>query len=203
MTDAYDAPPADEIAAEETVPEPGRVAGPATEPAAGSQSESPADPARKRGHAWRVLAVTVLVVALLASSGLAAYLWLVSSRWIDQNETLRSEATDMGAELADAREQVSSLESEVETLQTQLDTTSSRLSDVVNDEAHAGDDLQYLGDLIDAYADCVDSYDEVLTDALTSGYTYTNSNARSVQADVADYCDSLAAAYEEYTAGGE
>ncbi|WP_159451419.1 hypothetical protein [Demequina sp. NBRC 110054] len=163
----------------------------------------PPAPSRGKGRVWRTLGLIVLVLALLAASSLAAYLWLVSSQWMDQNDTLRSEATAMGEQLAEAQDQAAALQAQVETLEGQLETTATRLSDVVNEEAHAGDDLQYLGDLIDAYANCVDSYDEVLTDALNAGYTYRNSNASSVQADVAEYCDSLAEAYAEYTAEAE
>ncbi len=155
-------------------------------------------PQQSKGRAWRVVGLVALILAFVASAALATYLWLVSSQWIDQNDVLRSEASELGDELASTQAEVADLESQVETLEQQLETTSSRLSDVVNDEANAGDDVQYLADLIEAYGSCVDSYDDVLTDALTDGYTYSNSNARSVQNDVAEYCDSLADAYQEY-----
>ncbi len=160
----------------------------------------PAEPPRRDRHPWRIVGLAALILVLVATTTLSAYLWLVSSRWIGQNDTLRAEATEIGEQLAESQAHVADLETQVDTLQQQLDTASETLSDVVNDEARAGDDVQYLGDLIDAYASCASEYDDVLTDALTNGYTYSNSNARSVQGDISDYCDSLAEAYTEYKA---
>ncbi len=161
----------------------------------------PSVPPRVTGRTPWIVTITLLGIALLAVTALAAYLWLVNSQWTGQNTTLRTEATALGTELAASQAEVADLEEQVVTLGGQLDTTSDRLSDLANEEAHAGDDVEYLSDLLDAYASCVANYDEILTDALRNGYTYSNSNASSVQNDVADYCDSLADAYAEFVAG--
>ncbi|WNM26197.1 hypothetical protein RN607_08285 [Demequina capsici] len=160
----------------------------------------PVAPRPARRVTSQIVAITALALALASAIALAAYLWLVNSQWTDQNDTLRADAASLGTSLAQAQAQAEDLQTQVQTLQSQLDTATTRLSDVANAEAHAGDDVQYLTDLLDAYASCASSYDDVLTDALKNGYTYDNSNARSVQADVADYCDSLATAYQQYTA---
>ncbi|MDN4473698.1 hypothetical protein [Demequina zhanjiangensis] len=160
----------------------------------------PSAPRRTRGRAPWIIAVSLLGVALLATTTLASYLWLVSSQWTSQNDELRAEATELGSELGLAQSQVATLEEQVTTLDGQLDATTERLSDLANEEAHAGDDVEYLSDLIEAYESCIANYDETLSDALRNGYTYSNSNARSVQNDVADYCDSLSEAFDEFVA---
>ncbi len=146
----------------------------------------------------RRLGTVFLVIALVGLGGLSAYLWLVHDQWASQNAALREEASELGAQLADAKTIAIEAEAELETAVTQLANATSRISDLAAEEADAKDNLQLLENLIEAMISCADERQTHIVNISSNGLSYANSNARTVENQITEFCNGVEANYATY-----
>lgn len=146
----------------------------------------------------RWLGITAVVIAFAALGALTAYLWIVNEQWTSQNAELRTQATELGAQVADAQASALEAESALETLDTQLSNATSRISDLANEEATANDSLQFLENLVDAMITCADERQAHIESISRQGLSYANSNARTVENQITDFCAGVEETYADY-----
>lgn len=158
----------------------------------------PPAPRAKRRRGW-IVATAIVTLLALAAGSLATYLWLVHSEYVEQNEQLRVEASDLGRKLAEQRAENETQAATLVAVRDDLAESKEIISNLANDEAQTGDDYQVLVDLTDGLVECADLRQELI-DFLQSG-RYTASSLRAREADITDYCDELEAGYDDLLAG--
>jgi len=157
-------------------------------------------PAPASGKKGLVVALVLVSTLALALGALSAYLWTVHSQYVAQNEELRAEAGDLGADVAESRAKAEELQAQVEATLAQLDEAKETINGLANSEAQAGDDRQALIDVADGLQECADLRQDMINH-LNEAYKWTASSLRAREADITTYCKKVTKAYKEIVDG--
>nr|WP_241744290.1 hypothetical protein [Cellulosimicrobium arenosum] len=80
--------------------------------------------------------------------GLAAYLWVTTTRWQESSADWEDEARSLGADVASLQSELDGANAELDSARTQLGTAQDRIADLANEKAQLGDEneasQQYL-----------------------------------------------------------
>ena len=107
-------------------------------------------PVRVGRRRWlrRTLA-TVVALLLLATTGLAIYLFMSASGWRDQAKSYLGSSLELGGDLAGTRSDLTGARAELEAVRAQLATTQERIVELANEKAQLGDEWQITQQLVD------------------------------------------------------
>lgn len=113
------------------------------EPAPADSAEAPVGAAHRRrtGRGRRVL-TAFLVILLLATAGVAVYLYRTSQAWQERAEAYLAAGQDVGTELAARQAELAGVEAELEAVRAQLATAQDRIIELANEKAAAADDRE-------------------------------------------------------------
>ncbi|MDN4479482.1 hypothetical protein [Demequina muriae] len=156
----------------------------------------PARPRRTR-RAARAIAWTVAGAGVAALTGLSGYLWITQSQWQDQNDELRAEALELGAQLATATAELESTAAELSTAQSHLIVAKEKVSTLADQDANATDDLTYAEDMVEQFRSCADEREELIG-YLKQSSRYTASSLREAERSIDEFCDGLDSAWTEH-----
>lgn len=145
-----------------------------------------------RGIAWTLFGAGV--AALAAFSG---YLWLTHEQWVDQNEELRTEALELGEQLATARAESEANAADLAQTQAQLDEAKNTISTLADEDANASDDFRFATDVIEQMRTCAEERDELIG-YLKQAERYTASSLRQAESSIDEYCQEVEDAWETY-----
>ena len=148
------------------------------------------------GRKGLVIALVLVGVVALGLAALSAYLWTVHSDYVAQNETLRTEASDLGKSVADARAQAEGLQTQLDDTKTQLDEAKATINSLANSEAQAGDDRQALIDVADSLLECANARQDLIG-YLHESWKWTPASLKSSESSITTYCKDVSRAYKE------
>jgi hypothetical protein len=107
-------------------------------------------PVPVRGRRWfRRTVATVVTFLLLATTGLAIYLFVSASGWRDQAKSYLGSSLELGGELAGTRSDLSGARAEIEAVRAQLATAQERIVELANEKAQLGDEWEITQQLVD------------------------------------------------------
>ncbi|WP_265523361.1 hypothetical protein [Oerskovia flava] len=94
------------------------------------------------------MAIVLLVLALLAASGVGAYLYVTTTRWQESSADWEAQSRALGEDVARLQADLDGVNAELESARGQLSTAQDRISDLANEKAQLGDEnvasQQYL-----------------------------------------------------------
>jgi len=164
-------------------------------------ADTPATAPRSRRSGALVGAWVVLALVIASLIGLSAYLYAVHTQYVSQNDKLRSEATALGAQLAQERAATGRQAAELSTIETQLAQAKERISTLANDAAQAGDDRLALVDVAASLITCADQR-QTLIGYLKQSSLYTAASLRASEAQITTYCNGAEQTYNQILSGG-
>ncbi|MBD5788062.1 hypothetical protein IF650_18045 [Cellulosimicrobium terreum] len=92
--------------------------------------------------------MVLLSVALAASLGAGAYLWVATERWQEHSADWEAEARSLGEDVATLQADLDGVNAELDATRTQLTTAQDRITALANEKAQLGDEneasQQYL-----------------------------------------------------------
>jgi len=103
-----------------------------------------------RGRRWfRRTVAAVVTVLLLATTGLAIYLFMSARGWRDQAKSYLGSSLELGGELAGTRSDLSGARAELEAVRAQLATAQARIVELADEKAQLGDEWEITQQLVD------------------------------------------------------
>ena len=108
---------------------------------------APAPVGRRRW--FRRTVATVVALLLLATTGLAIYLFMSASGWRDQAKSYLGSSLELGRDLAGTRNDLSGARAELEAVRAQLATAQERIVELANEKAQLGDEWEITQQLVD------------------------------------------------------
>lgn len=170
-------------------PDPGAVVTePPTSPVVGFVPEPP------RRRRWPMAVALLLIVAL---TGLSGYLWWVNTQWVEQNSTLRDEASSIGELLAAEQALAAQQAAELDNAASELESVTSRVSDLANEEANAIDDRAILEDIADALVNCADNRQQII-EVYRTGRTFVGISRQGRENEVTEACEATIDALDDH-----
>ena len=98
---------------------------------------------------FRRTVATVVALLLLATTGLAIYLFMSASGWRDQAKSYLGSSLELGGDLAGTRSDLSGARAELEAVRAQLATAQERIVELANEKAQLGDEWEITQQLVD------------------------------------------------------
>jgi chromosome segregation ATPase len=160
----------------------------------------PAGPGRPRRRSRAIIVVSVLLVATL---GLAGYLWMTTREYRELAASTEAQARVIGTELASTRAQLAGATDELAGVRSQLKTAQARITALADEKAQAGDareaQLQLLdyqqrvsaaaGTVASALDHCVQGQNQLIT-YLKNPSAYDPAQLQSFGTQVSGLCQS-------------
>ena len=169
----------------------------------------------RRAGLW--FTISLLVVLLIGTSTLAAYLWHVSDEWKAQVEELTDVSYGLGADLADERETLVAAQERIDLLVDQLSTSKDTVSRLQAENARWGDDAEFAQEQITQLEDlvaqgsaatgsltrCIEAHDQLIT-YLQAPEGYAPEEIEAFRVSVVELCtEATRVATEFRTAAAE
>ncbi|WP_430866989.1 hypothetical protein [Demequina aurantiaca] len=148
---------------------------------------------RSRARVW----VAILLVLAVALAALAAYLWVVNAQWQEQNDQLRTDVADLGAQVTETDAQVLALESDLADAQVNLDGATGTVTDLADASANAKDEAAFLSELAESFRECSEAQANHISH-LQNASRYTASSLAAEGRDVEQFCDGVATTYDDF-----
>lgn len=197
MTDLTPTPEPTPQLASEAKPDQAPAARPDQAPAAIPQSTpAPRIRSRRRGRALGIVAA----IAILALSGLSAYLIVVANSWSERADELEAISTDLGKQVAQSQADAQTARAARDDALAQLEELKGKSTDIVNQAAQAKDRESVLLNYLDSMATCAQQRQEIIDVLTDSRYYFPNKTPGQVEREVTQFCDELSKSVEDLKA---